>query len=328
MKLSIIVSVYNVEKYLRECLDSILCQEFSDFELIIVNDGSTDDSLAICNEYKTKDRRIRVIDKSNGGVSSARNAGIDVALGEYIAFVDSDDYIVPSMFNIMLSTMIKDDLDIICADTCVEMEGRLKLNLLYKEERRWTGEEALHEILCDRLDNSSCNKLYRRDLFSTIRYPEGRVFEDVATIYKLVAASRRVGYIPQALYHYKRRKGSIISSSFDKRGRYHAFLSYRERYEFATERNLPSKMFCLGETIKKALGYLTATYNHPEDINPDWDMEVRAFLDKYGKEIDKSHLSDKTKGLLWGYQHGERLNIAYAKLSRIGKRFKTKSLKD
>ncbi len=106
MKLSIVVSVYNVEKYLRECLDSILCQEFSDFELIIVNDGSTDDSLAICNEYKTKDRRIRVIDKSNGGVSSARNAGIDVALGEYIAFVDSDDYIVPSMFNIMLSTIL------------------------------------------------------------------------------------------------------------------------------------------------------------------------------------------------------------------------------
>lgn len=220
-KISIIVPIYNVEKYLEKCIQSILNQTFSNFELILVNDGSTDSCGEICDKYKKIDDRIIVIHKVNGGISSARNAGIDIARGEYIGFIDSDDYIHEKMYEILYNNAIKYNSDIVmCKERKVYEEEKINQNYKINEFniKQFSNIEALKKLYEVRTTFVYVwNKLYKRNLFENLRYPDGKIYEDEFIAPKLIYKSNIITYVESELYFYFQRKGSIVNQKFNVR---------------------------------------------------------------------------------------------------------------
>ena len=218
--LSVVIPVYNVEAYLSRCVDSVLDQTYDSLEIILVNDGSTDASGAICDAYAEKDSRVRVIHKENGGLSSARNTGLDAATGEYIAFLDSDDWVESDAYEHMLAVMEKYEVKLVCGGR-YDVDGRSgerKIGLCPKKEERITGEELAGRIfLWDNCDSSACDKLYHRSLLDGFRYPEGRVCEDVPVTYRIALQAGCVAMSDRPFYNYYHRPGSISMSSFSEK---------------------------------------------------------------------------------------------------------------
>ena len=210
--ISVIVPVYNVAAWLPRCVDSVLAQTYQNLEILLIDDGSTDASGEICDAYAEKDPRIRVIHKKNGGLSSARNAGLDVSNGQYLGFVDSDDWIEPEMYAEMLALMVRNEAQLVCAgryDVAGET-GEKTTGLCPKRQASVTGEELAGMIfLWDHCDSSACDKLYRRELFDGIRYPEGKTCEDVPVTYRLALKAHRAVLCDKPLYNYFHRSGSI-----------------------------------------------------------------------------------------------------------------------
>lgn len=216
-EISIIVPVYKVEKYLKKCVDSILAQTFTDFELILVDDGSPDDSGKICEEYAEKDARVRVLHKENGGLSSARNAGIEVAKGKYLGFIDSDDYIAEDMYELLYNTIIKEDADLSICGIYDVYEGKAPI-VKPTIEKVVSAEEALLLILQGNIISvHAVNKLYKRELFSSIRYPEGKYHEDSFIIVDLLNQCHKVAINSKQKYYYYHRIGSINTESFSEK---------------------------------------------------------------------------------------------------------------
>lgn len=222
---SIVVPIYNVEAYLRRCVDSIIGQTYKNLEIILVDDESPDDCPRICDEYAQRDRRVKVIHKKNGGLSDARNAGIAKATGEYVSFIDSDDYVHQSFIERLLAACIKSDADIAACgfesvkdDTAERFEatpdavGAIKL---------FTSIEALRDILAPntKLHVMTWNKLYKRNLFDkkSNLFPKGKIHEDNFTTYKYILDAQKVVYVPERLYFYMQREDSIMGRSFDTR---------------------------------------------------------------------------------------------------------------
>lgn len=225
--ISVVVPVYNVEEYLPKCIKSIVSQTYREIEIILVDDGSTDKSAKICDEAANKDNRIIVIHKENGGLSDARNKGIDVAKGKYISFIDSDDYIEPTYFEYLYDLLEKKHSDIsICGFKYVSEKGKL-LNKICDDECSlvMSTEESLKEMLKMKLySNSAWAKLYSIELFSGVRYPKGEFFEDIATTYRLFMKAKRIAYGSNALYCYLYRD-SAISKQVSKNRRLDALKS-------------------------------------------------------------------------------------------------------
>lgn len=200
---SIIVPVYNVEKYVRKCLDTLSRQTYENTEIIVVDDGSVDESGRICDELSKKDKRMRVFHKENGGLSSARNHGIKKAKGEFVCLVDSDDYVETRFVEKMVEAVISSDADIaICG-----------YNKELPKAETISGKEATVRLLTDQenMEVIAWNKMYRLKLFDDITYPEGSNYEDNLTTYKLMSRARKVTYIAESLYAYVERTGSITN---------------------------------------------------------------------------------------------------------------------
>ena len=214
--ISIIVPVYNVEKYLIRCIESIINQTYKNIEIILVDDGSTDNSSKICDEYKNKDKRIKVIHKINGGLSSARNRGLDIAKGKYIGFVDSDDYISPNMYEILYKELIDNKSDIVVCNFDRKEDFNFVINN-YKVKKLNNINVIKENIKNDinyniYIDDYAWNKLYKKELFKNIRYPIGKYFEDIGTTFKLLSNSKSVIYIDCILYKYIKRTDSILGN--------------------------------------------------------------------------------------------------------------------
>mgnify|MGYP004658611791 CR=1 FL=1 len=209
--ISVIVPVYNVEKYLKKCIKSIMNQSYTNLEIILINDGSTDNSGKICDELKEQDKRIKVIHKSNGGLSDARNAGLKIANGKYIGFVDSDDYIAEDMFETLYSINKKYDSDIsivsfyeIYKDKVIGVRDSKKLQELTKID-------AMKELLIDtNIQSYAWNKLFRRELFEGLEFPTNKNFEDIATTLLLFEKANKVVLLEEPKYYYVRRDDSIV----------------------------------------------------------------------------------------------------------------------
>ena len=212
--ISVIVPVYNVEPYLRKCLDSVFGQTYRDLDILVIDDGSTDGSQAICDEYAKLDERIKVFHTENRGLSSARNLGLDEAQGEWIGFVDSDDWIEPDLFQKALDNV--GIADILCFS---------------QNEGTYTALEALAENINGTIGDSAWGKLYRKECFLTVRFPIGRVYEDAATTYKVLNAASTVRCCRINGYHYCRRQGSI-TNTHDMANIIGYWLAMKERYEF------------------------------------------------------------------------------------------------
>lgn len=210
---SVIIPVYNVEKYIRECVDSVIKQTYRDIEIILVDDGSTDSSGILCDEYAKNDLRIKVIHKQNGGLSSARNAGIEIATGDYLTFVDSDDYIALDMLEQLMYAIEHFDADFVACGITSSVD-KLDKNMM-KDVLLYTKGETLKFILKEKkIVTSACGKLYSKELFERIRYPYGMLYEDFGTTYKLVDISKRIVFVDVKKYYYRCNFGSITKSKF------------------------------------------------------------------------------------------------------------------
>lgn len=217
--ISIIVPVYNVERYLERCVDSIINQTYFNCEIILIDDGSTDNSARICDEYKERDSRILVIHKKNGGLSDARNKGIDIAKGKYITFIDSDDFVAEDylefLYDLLLSA--KADVSVCLYQKYDKVSDIKKKQGIKKEETVFSGEEAVIDLCYQKnIPNSAWGKLYKRSLFENIRYPRNRLYEDLGTTYKILVQCTRVSFSSQKKYYYYQRVGSIMNKKFSE----------------------------------------------------------------------------------------------------------------
>lgn len=211
---SVIVPVYNIEKYIGRCIESILSQTYADLEIILVDDGSTDSSGAICDEYAEKDSRIKVIHQKNGGVSSARNRGLDVATGKYIGFVDGDDYILDSMYEKLVKIIGGE------AISACTMGGNSGISVADRSFRRtFSAEDAVACLLQNRYLSISCaDKLFRREVVGDIRFRQDIYHnEDLLFLYEVLKRSNVLEYTDDVCYFYRCRPGSAVNSPFDDR---------------------------------------------------------------------------------------------------------------
>ena len=212
-KISIIIPVYNVENYLKRCLESIVNQTYKNLEIILVDDGSTDNSGKICDEYKEKDKRIIVIHKENGGLSDARNAGIDIATGNYIGFIDSDDFADVRMYEILLNNLKSTNSDIsICNLYKFSNEKEIykteEIEKLTVYDRKNFFENMYNDLLVSVL---AWNKLYKKEIFSDIRYPKGKIIEDAAILHYIIGKCDKIVITNLELIYYFCRDNSILS---------------------------------------------------------------------------------------------------------------------
>ncbi|MBQ4104712.1 MAG: glycosyltransferase [Clostridia bacterium] len=243
--ISVVVPVYNVENYLERCILSIINQTYQNLEIILVDDGSTDNSGAICDKLALKDPRIKVIHKENGGLSDARNAGIKEASGKYIGFVDSDDHIAPLMYEKLLSTLEENGADIsICNyvyvhETTNEEDEEMSSLSPIKNELL-TKREAFEKINAYSNGYSfyvtAWNKLYKKELFSDLSFAKGKLHEDEFIVHRLFEKCEKIAVCDDVLYFYIIRKGSIMNSKVSEKS-LDAIDAIMDRYYFYLEKN-------------------------------------------------------------------------------------------
>ena len=253
--ISIIVPVYNVADFLPKCIESILAQTLSDFELILIDDGSTDNSLQVLREYEKKDARICVVAQENAGVSAARNAGLDMAHGDYIGFVDSDDEILPTMLEEMISVSEKYDADVVCCTFGKIIDDKPQIKHTSGHFTEYSGAELIHWFYSTTFGYSCWNKIYRRRLFETVRFPVGRSYaEDSAVTYQTLHLANKMVLFEKDLYLYRIREGSALTKSFHI-NRLQEIDTFRELHCFTRE-NYPA----LEPLARKE--YLKSIYRH------------------------------------------------------------------
>ena len=213
--ISVIVPVYNVEKYLKRCVDSIKNQTYDNIEIILVDDGSKDSSGKICDDLSKSDNRIVVIHKKNGGLSSARNAGLKKASGKYVAFVDSDDFIEKDMYKNLYSLISKSEYKIAsCGFKYVYDNGKIEKKLETNDVKKFDFYDSIKEMNIYRyFDMSVCTKLFRKEIFEDIEFPVGKLSEDFFIMYKLIEKSNGLIYINKYMYNYFQRVNSITKST-------------------------------------------------------------------------------------------------------------------
>lgn len=205
---SIIVPIYNMEKFLRKCIESIVMQTYKNLEILLIDDGSTDSSVQICDEWKIRDNRVIVVHKSNGGLSDARNVGLDIAKGTFYAFIDSDDYITSDMIEIMLNSVKNNSCDIAVCNMIRVLENGISAPFYcpVDKETLLPGMER-YQTLCQ---PSVCNKLFRAELFENIRFPKAKYYEDTFIYHELVYRANSIVLTGSNSYWYLSREDSIV----------------------------------------------------------------------------------------------------------------------
>lgn len=268
-KISIIIPIYKVENYLERCIESVLSQTYKNIEIVLIDDGSPDNCGLICDNYAEKEQRIRVIHKENGGLSDARNVGIELATGEYLMFVDSDDWIDYDMVEILHKVSVYKKADI------VECSYRSIFNDRIEEETNCTADIitgdrifALEGMLDWKYFKAvAWNKLYHRSVFSDIRYPKGKYHEDEFTTYKYFYNAKRLCYVDVSKYNYDRTRETSITGGGFKESNLDACFALRERIDFFRENNIKK----LEKKLNDVYGYVLF-----DCINKSIDNEIKS----------------------------------------------------
>lgn len=282
--ISFVVPVFNVDKYLGQCLESILAQSYSNIEVIIVDDGSTDNSGSICDSFSAKDKRVCVIQKENGGLSSARNAGLKKASGDYIIFTDSDDFVSVVLAERMLKAMKETDADLVmCNFVYTDEHGNITGQ--FRDDNN-SGEYGTRELLSKiaagwTFGTVAWNKLYKKELFENgLRFSEGRIAEDEFIAHRLLANVKKAVIIPDVLCYYRQRAGSIINSTFNVK-KLDSIDASIDRIEFF---NSESEKKLAYISLATAMRNLAGLWKHGKD-----SKEIRSLLKNYRKKL--KHLS-------------------------------------
>ena len=216
--ISVVIPVYNVEEYISRCISSILEQTYRNLQIILVDDGSTDKSGEICDEYAKADRRVTVIHQTNGGVSSARNTGIDKATGEYITFVDSDDFVSKEMVAYLFALAKNNDCDIAISTHNIIRGEKVWKSYNLSGDVKMTPKRCIEKLLYDDgVDTSAWAKLYKLKLFNGVRYPVGKLYEDIATTYKIFLKANAIISGNNCIYNYVLRSNSIVNGEFNEK---------------------------------------------------------------------------------------------------------------
>lgn len=211
--ISIIIPVYKVEKYLEKCIQSVINQTYKNIQIILVDDGSPDNCGKICDEYAERDQRIEVIHKSNGGLSDARNKGLEIAKGEYIGFVDSDDYIEADMYEVLYNLLKQYNADVSICNFYTVSQEKIAIKNADNGIKEYNRIEILKEILLDNnIQSYAWNKLYKKDLFDEIKYPVGKKYEDIGTTFYLLEKCNKVVVTGKPEYYYINRQDSIVNN--------------------------------------------------------------------------------------------------------------------
>ncbi len=232
---SVIIPIYNVENYIVRCLKSIQSQTYKNFECIIINDGSTDNSAEIAEKFIQPDKRFKVIHQINKGLGGARNSGLENALGEYVCFIDSDDWVVMDFLKILISSIVESNADIVGCNMILYFEdGHEKINSWNHSATGKDGIINIPEIFKALFEyHITWNKIYKKKLFSEIRFPEKLYFEDFATTYKLSFVTKKLVFIDEPLYYYFQREDSIIHT-FSEKKLMDKFLIFTDMEKFLT----------------------------------------------------------------------------------------------
>ena len=269
--ISIIIPIYKVEKYLRKCIESVINQTYKNLEIILIDDGSPDNCNSICDEYQKIDDRIIVVHQKNRGVSNARNIGLNIASGEYIGFVDGDDYIARDMYETLYNVMQENNAQMSVCNFYIEKQGEMFIqHKIDNGIKVFNQQEAIREMLLDRIIRGYLwTKLYKKECFHNLRFPEGKNYEDVAISIKVLENIEKVVYINTPKYYYLYRDDSIDREKSKKSITDVLEIAY-ERYQYVKEKypglakyNIYSFIFrIIGEYyVMKHKWYLDLYYN-------------------------------------------------------------------
>ncbi|SCY73125.1 glycosyltransferase [Butyrivibrio sp. INlla14] len=285
--ISVIVPIYNIESYVDKCIRSIINQTYLNLQIILVDDGSTDKSGIICDSYAELDNRIQVIHKANGGLSDARNYGMDVASGDYVAFVDGDDHIHPQMYEIMHNHIIVDDADVV---TCwfeqfdeEKFGGPIEKDSISVEVL--SGAEAIIDI--ERPHVVAWNKLYKRSILKDIKYPVGKLHEDEFVVHKIFHKCKRIAVLDVPLYFYSIRQGSIVSEMTERRID-DSLEAFSDRVRYAIEQKWTE---VVPAVLARYCDYCIEKYYGIENGKYILDKAVMDKLWKAEHEMCSNHLS-------------------------------------
>ena len=300
-KISVIVPVYKVEPYLRKCLDSIINQTYQNLEIILVDDGSPDNCGLICDTYAAQDRRVKVIHKTNGGISSARNAGLAAATGDWVGWVDSDDWIEEELFACVLEQAARHGADVIAFGHVEECRNRTYIRS-WDQALLLNAEEALELLLKNEMPCAMWDKLWRRPLFEGIPFPEGKNYEDMAVTHRLLLRAKKVVCLPIAMYHYVQRTDSILGDS-TLANRMNHYLTAMQRLE-ELKGQWPQFLHLLeGQCVASAVtiwcGYYINTRAERRKYRPQLE-EISAFARQhYRQALEHLRLGRLGRAVIW-----------------------------
>lgn len=285
--ISVVIPVYNVSEFVGPCLDSVLEQTYTNLDIIVVNDGSTDSSGIICDTYAAKDNRIRVIHQQNGGLSAARNAGIEIAKGKYITFIDSDDLIRPNMVDYLHNLLLSENADFSTCDSYrIDEKGQALKGKSTVVAKTIVGNEncmLAYNSWKSGMTMTAWGKLYKIELFKDIRYAIGRLHEDSFTTYKIVALCNCIAMGNQQLYAYRHRSTSIMNIRFNPKV-FDSVDAQIEQYEFV-RLNYPKCILLASATIIHACSYCVQKIAESDQKPKEWHPYVKRLQPIYRKHI-------------------------------------------
>jgi len=278
--ISIIIPVYNGKKYLAQCIDSIVGQTYGNWELLLIDDGSTDGAEDMCDEYAANNDRISVLHKVNGGQASARNEGIALAKGEYIGFVDCDDWLEPDMYATMIATLQREQAEIIICGYTEEYAHRQKIVNGDGEQTTYDSATSLRLVLQGKIGSYLWSMLFKREVVQELM-PDLNPYEDHATIFKWISHAHRVVILHQSFYHYRQLQGSSLHS-YNPRNASHFFLAAKERYDYMNEHRP-----LLGWEAENRRLYLRGCIKQAKDLArwPVCDEPIRAIIGEIADEL-------------------------------------------
>ena len=273
--ISIIIPVYNVEKYLRQCLDSVLSQTYKSIELILIDDGSTDSSGKICDEYANMYSQIKVVHQNNAGLSAARNAGIKLAKGDYIGFVDSDDKISPLMYEKLLCSITEEGSDMSICDYLMIINGRKTTNKCNKLSNECIeGKELFFRIVnYDVRYIVAWNKLYKKDLFLKLKFPVGKIHEDEFLAHRIAWKCTKVSIVSDSLYYYRVRNNSITQKPLTIQN-IDGFYALYDRYRFIINHSLKEYIPIIVQRISRAYVHYICAINMSDNNTERYIMNT------------------------------------------------------